>query len=200
LGSDGNGVRLGNWGRDLNVVHNLLNVDLGRVLDGHLLGDLRVSTNGGLDLLSGDVRLIKRSNVSAESGLQDLRGIAGNDGSVFVVDLGVDDLGSSVVHNSLDRCRGDMGVLHNWGGNFNSLGHGIAKSGRGSDGTDGTVVQTEITDGCVTKRVSIVKGANSAVSHSRCNSARLANHVEGGSAHGGRQEGNNNLKNKFKTN
>ena len=63
----------------------LLNVDLGRVLHGHLLGDLRVGADGSEHFFARDNWLIEGSNVTAESGLQDLRRVTSNDGSVLVV-------------------------------------------------------------------------------------------------------------------
>jgi len=129
LRSNRNSVGLCDWSGDLNVIQNLLNVDLGRVLNGDLLSDLRVSANWSENLLLGDDRLIERSNVSAESGLQNLRGVTSDDWSVLVVHLRSDDLGSRVVHNGLDGSRGDSSVLHNWGFDFNGFGKSIAHNG-----------------------------------------------------------------------
>ena len=133
---DGNGDGVSNWGGDLNVVQNLLNVDLGGKLNGHLLGVLRVSTDGGENLLLGDDGLTK-TNGTTESGLQDVRSVTSDDGSVFVVDLGVDDLGRGLVDGgNWGRLVDDLldGVLHNRGGNFDGVHNrgGVLHNG-GSD-------------------------------------------------------------------
>ena len=86
LGGDRYAVGLSYRGWDLHIVHNLLNVDFGRVLNGHLLGDLRVSADGSEHFFARDNWFIEGSNVTAKSGLQDLRRVASNDGSMFVVD------------------------------------------------------------------------------------------------------------------
>ncbi len=143
---DGNGDGVSNWGGDLNVVQNLLNVDLSGKLNGHLFSVSGVGANGSENLLLGD-NWLTETDGTTESGLQDVRSVTSDDRSVFVVNLGVDDLGGSLVDSGnwgglvddlLDcvlhnRGRLDGGVLQNWanvGGNLNGFGKSVSDWGR----------------------------------------------------------------------
>ena len=137
LGRDWDGDWLGVRSGDGHLDFEFLNVDLGRVLDGDLWGDLGDCASWGHNLFLGDELVHGRSILGgvAHEGtkiwLHNLRVLADDDGRLGVVDAGLEYRGGYSVVNWSRSGIGNWGRCSNLDGSGNSI-----RNGRRGDNLD----------------------------------------------------------------